>query len=36
MNRKVKVNGEEKQVLMKQLEGRRELFVSLRGLTFQW
>lgn len=36
LNRKVKVNGEEKQVLMEQLEGRRELFGSLRDLTFQW
>lgn len=35
LNRKVKVNGEEKQLLMEQLEGRRELFVSLRDLTFQ-
>lgn len=36
MNRNVKANGEEKQVLMEELEGRRELFVSLRDLTFQW
>jgi len=35
LNRKVKINGEKKQVLMEQLGGRRELFVSLRNLTFQ-
>lgn len=35
LSRKVKINGEEKQVLMEQLGGRKEPFVSLRAPTFQ-